>query len=112
MATIQTETAQAARSASRALIGLRCRACNALQPADERYVCGECFGPIEPAYDLASFDARVLRWEIENGPRTLWRYASLLPGSTTAGHYEVGWTPLLPAPRLGAALGVERLFLK
>jgi threonine synthase len=97
---------------SRGLIGLRCRACGALQPADERYVCGDCFGPIEPAYDLASFDARVLRWEIENGPRSLWRYAPLLPVSPPAGHYEVGWTPLLPAPRLGAAIGVERLFLK
>src|SRR4029079_19722611 len=99
MATIQTDTAQAARSASRALIGLRCRACNALQPADERYVCGECFGPIEPAYDLASRDARVLQCALETAPRTLWRYSALLPVSAPAGHYEVGWTPLLPAPR-------------
>ena len=100
-------------SASRgALLGLRCRSCNALQPADERYVCGECFGPIEPAYDLASLDPTVLRWEIENGPRTLWRYARLLPVAAPASHYDVGWTPLLPAPRLGAALGIERLYLK
>ena len=34
------------------LLGLRCRACGALRQADERYVCAECFGPIEPAYDL------------------------------------------------------------
>jgi threonine synthase len=113
MATIQTESpGQEAAKSRRALIGLRCRACGELQPADERYVCGECFGPIEPAYDLASLDRGVLRWEIENGPRSLWRYAPLLPVSAPASHYEVGWTPLLAAPRLGAAIGVERLFLK
>ena len=42
-----------------ALRGLRCRACAALQPADERYVCGECLGPIEPEYDLGVFDRRI-----------------------------------------------------
>src|SRR5438876_1056492 len=42
-------------SASR-LRGLRCRACHVLQPADERYVCGECYGPIEPEYDPAATD--------------------------------------------------------
>src|SRR5207249_1126966 len=28
------------------------------------------------------------------------------------GHFTVGWTPLVEAPRLGAAIGVARLFLK
>ena len=99
-----------ARSA--ALRGLRCRACGALQPADERYVCGECFGPVEPAYDLASLDATQLRSDIANGPRSLWRYAPLLPVAEPRTHYAVGWTPLVHAPRLGALLGIERLYLK
>ncbi len=95
-----------------ALQGVRCRACGTLQPADERYVCGECLGPIEPEYDLAAFDRDELRESIARGPRTLWRYAPLLPVRAPASHYEVGWTPLLRAERLGAALGIERLYLK
>jgi threonine synthase len=95
-----------------ALRGFRCRSCHALSPADERYVCGECYGPIEPEYDLTSIDTERLRDEIERGPRSLWRYAPLLPVAEPKSHYAVGWTPLLPAPRLGAAIGVARLFVK
>jgi threonine synthase len=94
------------------LLGFKCRACGALQPADDRYVCAECFGPIEPSYDLTSFDVTALRFEIENGPRSLWRYAPLLPVAEPKSHYSVGWTPLLQAPRLGALFGIERLYLK
>lgn len=100
------------RSSTSHLRGLRCRACHVLQPADERYVCGECYGPIEPEYDLAAFETEALRNEIERGPHSLWRYAPLLPVAAPAGHFTVGWTPLVSAPRLGAAIGVSRLFLK
>ena len=95
-----------------ALRGLRCRACGVLQPADLRYVCGECLGPIEPFYDLASLETERLRATIESGPRSLWRYAPLLPVEPPASRYPVGWTPLLPAPRLAAEIGVDRLYLK
>src|SRR5882762_8008963 len=95
-----------------ALRGLRCRACGELQPADERYVCGACLGPIEPEYDLGVFETETLRDDIERGPASLWRYAPLLPVSPPATHWPVGWTPLTPARRLGAALGIERLYLK
>jgi threonine synthase len=94
------------------LRGLRCRSCQALQPADTRYVCAECYGPIEPEYDLTRSDASTLRDAIERGPRSLWRYADFLPIAEPASHYPVGWTPLLPAPRLGAALGIAKLFVK
>jgi threonine synthase len=100
------------RSSTSHLRGLRCRACHTLQPADDRYICGECYGPIEPEYDLGSFDSGTLRDEIERGPLSLWRYAPLLPVAAPPGHFTVGWTPLVLAPRLGAALGVTRLFLK
>src|SRR3989442_2963042 len=95
-----------------ALRGFRCRSCHVLSPADERYVCGDCYGPIEPEYDLASLDTERLRLAIERGPRSLWRYAPLLPVAEPKSHYAVGWTPLLEAPRLGAAIGVARLFVK
>ena len=95
-----------------ALRGLRCRSCHLLQPADERYVCADCYGPVEPEYDVSSLDAESLRRRIEQGPPSLWRYAELLPVAEPRSHYPVGWTPLLPAPRLGRALGVGRLLLK
>ena len=100
------------RTSTSRLRGLRCRACHVLQPADERYICGECYGPIEPEYDLAAFDTEALRDEIERGPHSLWRYAPLLPVAAPRGHFAVGWTPLIRAPRLGAAIGVAQLFLK
>ena len=59
------------RTSTNGLRGLRCRACHVLQPADERYVCGECYGPIEPEYDLAAFDTETLRDEIAKALRTL-----------------------------------------
>jgi threonine synthase len=95
-----------------ALRGFRCRACGALQPADERYVCAECYGPIEPEYDLASSRTEELRAAIARGPLSLWRYARLLPVDPPANALAVGWTPLIPAPRLGEALGIARLLIK
>src|SRR5437667_5256696 len=95
-----------------ALRGLRCRACGALQPADERYVCGECLGPIEPEYGLDIFRTETLRADYERGPASLWRYAPRLPVAVPATHWPVGWTPLIEAHRLGDALGIERLYLK
>jgi threonine synthase len=94
------------------LRGLRCRACRLLQPADTRYVCADCYGPVEPEYDLAGADPRSLREKIARGPLSLWRYADLLPVAEPASHYPVGWTPLVRAPRLGAALGIANLFIK
>src|SRR5207245_1156578 len=94
------------------LMGLRCRACHLLQPADERYVCADCYGAIEPEYDTASFDTDGLRGAIEHGPRSLWRYAPLLPIAAPESHFAVGWTPLIKAPRLGAAIGVSDLYVK
>jgi len=104
--------AMATTTRASALVGLRCRACHLLQPADERYVCADCYGPIEPEYDTASFDTDGLRGAIEHGPRSLWRYAPLLPIAAPESHFAVGWTPLIKAPRLGAEIGVSELYVK
>lgn len=47
-------------------------------------------------------------------PRSLWRYRELLPLPFDAEPVTLGegMTPLLPCPRLGAELGLERLFVK
>ena len=52
--------------------------------------------------------------DIARGPASLWRYAPLLPVRDPANVVTLGegWTPLLRAGRLGAALGCDNLFIK
>ena len=68
--------------------------------------------PLEPQYDTDALRASVSRERIEAGPRTLWRYADFLPASPPSGGLPVGLTPLLPAPRLAAALGLREVLVK
>jgi threonine synthase len=92
---------------------LRCRECEAEVPAGPVYVCERCLGPLEPAYDLEALRRLPLRQRIEAGPRSIWRYVDLLPVPyDPAVDLSPGYTPLLPAPRLGQRLGLRRLYLK
>ena len=92
---------------------LRCRECGAEGPAGPAYVCERCFGPLEAVYDLDALRRLPLRERIEAGPRSIWRYVDLLPVDyDPAVDLSPGMTPLVPAPRLGDALGLRRLYLK
>jgi threonine synthase len=96
-----------------AVESLRCRICEASYPAVAGGICVRCFGPLEPVYDWDALAKLVSRERIEAGPRSLWRYADLLPAEAPEdGVSSPGWTPLVPAPRLASALGVGELFLK
>lgn len=90
---------------------LRCRGCGAVHPAADLHTCAECLGPLEVVHrpDVTGAD---LRDAIERGPRSLWRYAPLLPVSGPVPDEAVGLTPLVHARRLGAELGLDRLYLK
>src|SRR4051794_3720093 len=74
---------------------LRCRICESEYAATATGICTKCFGPLEPLYDWEAIARRVSRASIEAGPRSLWRYADLLPAAppddASAGP---GWTPL------------------
>ena len=96
-----------------ASVGLCCRECGkSFEPAPI-YACDACFGPLEPVYDYDALAALDLRARIEAGPRSLWRYADLLPVPyDPAADLHAGLSPLVPAPRLGEALGLKRLYLK
>jgi threonine synthase len=76
-------------------------------------VCTRCFGPLEPVYDTEALRRDLTREAIAAGPPSLWRYAPLLPVPAPAQQrLAPGLTPLVEAPRLAAALGVETLYLK
>ncbi|HWD45498.1 MAG TPA: pyridoxal-phosphate dependent enzyme, partial [Actinomycetota bacterium] len=92
---------------------LRCRGCQTAYPAALDYACPRCLGPLDPEYDAAAVAARLSREGVEAGPRSIWRYAAVLPASPGPGDLAPGLTPLVPAPRLADALGVPGpLFLK
>jgi len=93
--------------------GLRCRECGRTYPAEALHVCDFCFGPLEVTYDYERVAAVVTRDRIGAGPRTIWRYADLLP---VADPHPVdlgaGFTPLVRADRLAAELGLGELWIK
>ena len=84
----------------------------ALDPRLPHHLCG-CGAPLLARYDLDGL--RGWRREtLRDRPSTLWRYRELLPifeGETPVTLGE-GFTPLLHAPRLGADLGLRRLYVK
>ena len=77
-------------------------------------ICEECFGPLEPAYDLQSIDGDDFKKQVEAGPASLWRYQPLLPGGAGIERVDLGagFTPLRRADRLADALGLETLWIK
>ncbi len=95
------------------VLGLRCRECGRRVPESPQYVCDECFGPLEVEYDYDVIKARTSREKIAAGPWSLWRYADFLPvDAQRAVGIPSGFTPLLRADRLGAAIGLKQLYLK
>ncbi len=93
--------------------GLKCRECGTTYPADARYSCDFCFGPLEVAYDLEAARGVVTRESIEAGPNSIWRYGALLPDpGVEPVDLGAGWTPLRRATRLAEVLGVRELWLK
>jgi threonine synthase len=95
------------------VLGLRCRECGADYAHEPLHVCEQCFGPLEVVYDYGAI-ARVLsRDVIAQRPRNLWRYRELLPveQDPVVGPHS-GFTPLVRADRLAAALGVDELYVK
>ena len=90
---------------------LKCRECGSLTDLDASYACMECFGPLEVAYAPSS----VTREQIEAGPVSMWRYEALLPVVPGAGGrpgLQPGFTKLVRADNLAAALGARAVWVK
>jgi threonine synthase len=93
---------------------LQCRICGERYPVEALTICEECFGPLEPAYDLDAVDGMAFRKAAESGPSTLWRYEALLPGGPGVERVDLGagFTPLRRADNLARRLGLDRLWIK
>jgi threonine synthase len=99
-----------------ALEGLHCKECGADYALDARYVCEECFGPLEVAYDHAGLDPDEARRRIQAGSAGIWRYADFLPFAERPPSWrhslEPGLTPLVRADRLARELGLGEVWIK
>jgi threonine synthase len=96
-----------------AVESLKCKECGASYPLDAHFVCEQCFGPLEVAYDFAGLDPAEARRKIQAGSRGIWRYSDFLPFESRPGDpLEPGLTPLIRADRLAERLGIGELWIK
>jgi threonine synthase len=92
---------------------LQCKECRRRYPLEARYVCDECFGPLEVSYDFSALDAESTKRRIQAGPPSIWRYADFLPfESPPRTALAAGQTPLVRADRLAERLGLGEVWVK
>src|SRR4026209_336601 len=93
--------------------GLQCHLCGTKFPAEALWVCDQCLGPLEVAYDYAAAREALTRDTIEKRARNVWRFRELLPitGEPRTGFHS-GYTPLVRCTRLAERLGIRELYIK
>lgn len=94
---------------------LECSSCHADYTADKLHnLCTKCGKPLYPRYDLQRISRIMTKAAMRTRSADLWRYREVLPVRREENIVSLGegWTPLLPAPRLGASLGMSSLFIK
>ena len=96
---------------------LKCRECSTEYALEARYVCSQCFGPLEVGYDHSKLsDVGEVRRRIQGGPQNIWRYHDFLPlegpQPRTRTGLPAGCTPLIRADRLAARLGLGEVWVK
>ena len=89
---------------------LQCRECKKEYAPIFKYICDECFGPLDVNYDFPS----VSKDTFANREHTYWRYFELLPIAEKSNIVSIGagMTPLIKAEKLGKALGLNKLYIK
>jgi threonine synthase len=97
------------------LTHLDCTRCSRKYPTGRVLnLCGECGAPLFARYDLEQTARDMRPGHLALREPTMWRYKDVLPVEDPDDRISLGegFTPLLPAPRLGARLGLPRLFIK
>ncbi|GIU70771.1 MAG: threonine synthase [Candidatus Nitrosocaldaceae archaeon] len=89
---------------------LRCRECKKEYEPSMRYICEECFGPLDVMYA----SQKITRDTFADREKTYWRYFELLPieDKNNIVNLHAGFTPLQRADRLGSVLGLKNLYIK
>ena len=89
---------------------LQCRECKKEYDSTFKYICDECFGPLDVKYDFPS----VSKDTFTNREKTYWRYFELLPieHKSNIVSIDAGMTPLTKAEKLGEKLGLKNLYIK
>ena len=82
---------------------LQCRECKKEYETAFKYVCDECFGPLDVKYDFPT----LTKDTFSNREQTYWRYFELLPIENKSNIVNIGagMTPLTKAENLGKKLG-------
>jgi threonine synthase len=96
------------------LTHLECTRCQRQYPSGQVLNLCECGGPLFARYDLERAAKNMRPGHLALREPTLWRYDDVLPVESPDHRVSLGegFTPLLPARRLGAARGLPRLFVK
>jgi threonine synthase len=89
---------------------LQCRECKKEYAPTFKYICDECFGPLDVQYDFPSVNKNTFA----NREHTYWRYFELLPIAQKSNIVSIGagMTPLIKAEKLGETLGLNNLYIK
>ncbi len=89
---------------------LQCRDCKKEYDSTFRYVCDECFGPLDVKYQFPTISKNIFT----SREPTYWRYFELLPiqNKTNIVSIDAGMTPLVKAEKLGKKLGLNNLYIK
>lgn len=94
---------------------IECAACNTHHQAARLHnLCASCGKPLLVRYDLERAAHTLTRESLSGRRPDMWRYREVMPVENDEDIVSLGegFTPLLHAGRLGAALGMKRLFIK
>jgi threonine synthase len=94
---------------------LECSLCGEQYDADElQTLCPNCQRPLLVRYDLEAVRNAWDRESLQTREPDMWRYREVLPvrDEKAAIRLGEGYTPLLPARRLGETLNMPHLFIK
>jgi threonine synthase len=97
------------------LTHLECGRCGQTYDAGRLWnLCPECGKPLLARYDLLAAALALSPSDLACREPSLWRYRELLPVHDPAHRLTLaeGWTPLVHAARLGAEIGLDRLYIK
>jgi len=89
---------------------LQCRECKKEYDPTFKYICDECFGPLDVHYDFPTLTKNTF----VNREQTYWRYFELLPITDKSNIVSInaGMTPLVKAEKLGKEIGLNNLYIK